>query len=138
MMRVMMKSKIHRATVTQADLDYVGSVAIDVDLMEAADLLEGEQVTIADITNGARLETYVIPAPRGSGIIGINGAAAHLVNAGDLVIIMNYGMFEDAEARSLKPRVVHVDDRNRIVSLGADAGEPVPGATDQKRAVEPV
>jgi aspartate 1-decarboxylase len=106
--------------------------------MEAADLLEGERVVIADITNGARLETYVIPAPRGSGIIGINGAAAHLVNAGDLVIIMNYGMFEDAEARSLKPRVVHVDDRNRIVSLGADAGEPVPGAVDQKRAVEPV
>jgi len=136
-MRIMLKSKIHRATVTQADLHYVGSIAIDTELMEAADLLEGERVVIADITNGARLETYVIPAPRGSGIIGINGAAAHLVNAGDLVIIMNYGMFEDAEARSLKPRVVHVDDRNRIVSLGADAGEPVPGATDQKRAVEP-
>ena len=138
MMRIMLKSKIHRATVTQADLHYVGSIAIDTELMQAADLLEGERVVIADITNGARLETYVIPAPRGSGIIGINGAAAHLVNAGDLVIIMNYGMFEDAEARSLKPRVVHVDDRNRIVSLGADAGEPVPGATDQKRAVEPV
>jgi len=136
-MRIMLKSKIHRATVTQADLHYVGSIAIDTELMQAADLLEGERVVIADITNGARLETYVIPAPRGSGIIGINGAAAHLVNAGDLVIIMNYGMFEDAEARSLKPRVVHVDDRNRIVSLGADAGEPVPGATDQKRAVEP-
>ena len=137
MMRIMLKSKIHRATVTQADLHYVGSIAIDTELMQAADLLEGERVVIADITNGARLETSVIPAPRGSGIIGINGAAAHLVNAGDLVIIMNYGMFEDAEARSLKPRVVHVDDRNRIVSLGADAGEPVPGATDQKRAVEP-
>jgi len=136
-MRIMLKSKIHRATVTQADLHYVGSIAIDTELMQAADLLEGERVVIADITNGARLETYVIPAPRGSGIIGINGAAAHLVNAGDLVIIMNYGMFEDAEARSLKPRVVHVDDRNRIVSLGADAGDPVPGATDQKRAVEP-
>jgi aspartate 1-decarboxylase len=80
-MRVMMKSKIHRATVTQADLDYVGSIGIDRDLMDAADLLEGEKVTIADITNGARLETYVIPAPRGSGIITINGAAAHLVNA---------------------------------------------------------
>jgi len=137
-MRIMLKSKIHRATVTQADLHYVGSIAIDTELMEAADLLEGERVVIADITNGARLETYVIPAPRGSGIIGINGAAAHLVNAGDLVIIMNYGMFEDAEARSLKPRVVHCDDRNRIVSLGADARDPVPGAVDQKRAVEPV
>ena len=134
-MRVMMKSKIHRATVTQADLDYVGSVAIDVDLLEAADLLEGEQVTIADITNGARLETYVIPAPRGSRTITINGAAAHLVHAGDLVIIMSYCMLEDAEARALKPRVVHVDEQNRVVSLGDDPSEPVPGAPGQKRAV---
>src|SRR5688500_7821867 len=132
-MRVMMKSKIHRATVTQADLDYVGSVAIDIDLMEAADLLEGEQVAIADITNGARLETYVIPAPRGSGMIGINGAAAHLVEAGDLVIIMSYAVLNDAEARALKPRVVHVDAANRIVALGGDAAEPVPGASDQRR-----
>src|SRR5215211_4208197 len=106
-MRVMMKSKIHRATVTQADLHYVGSVAIDTALMEAADLLEGEQVAIVDITNGARLETYVIPAPRGSGIITINGAAAHLVHKGDLVIIMSYCVLDDAEARKLKPRVVH-------------------------------
>jgi aspartate 1-decarboxylase len=132
-MRIMMKSKIHRAKVTQADLDYVGSIAIDVDLIEAADLLEGEQVVIADITNGARLETYVIPAPRGSGMIGINGAAAHLVREGDLVIIMSYAMIDDAEARALKPHVVHVDDENRIVSLGDDAAEPVPGASDQKR-----
>jgi aspartate 1-decarboxylase len=132
--RLMLKSKIHRATVTQADLHYVGSIAIDRDLMDAADLLEGEQVVIADITNGARLETYVIPAPTGSGTIGINGAAARLVNEGDLVIIMSYAMFEDAEARTLKPSVVHVDERNRIVSLGSDAGEPVPGAGDQKRA----
>jgi aspartate 1-decarboxylase len=134
-MRVMMKSKIHRATVTQADLDYVGSVAIDLDLLDAADLLVGEQVTIADITNGARLETYVIPAPRGSGIITINGAAAHLVHAGDLVIIMSYAILEDAEARALKPRVVHVDERNRVVSLGQDPSEPVPGAPNQMRAV---
>ena len=135
MMRVMMKSKIHRATVTQADLDYVGSVAIDMDLMDAADLLEGEQVTIADITNGARLETYVIPAPRGSGTITINGAAAHLVQAGDLIIIMNYAVYDDAEARALKPRVVHVDENNRVVKLGKDPAEPVPGAKDQKRVV---
>jgi len=135
-MRVMMKSKIHRATVTQADLDYVGSVAIDMDLLDAADLLVGEQVTIADITNGARLETYVIPAPRGSGIITINGAAAHLVHAGDLVIIMSYAILEDAEARSLEQRVVHVDENNRIVSLGHDASEPVPGAKNQKRVVD--
>ena len=135
MIRVMLKSKIHRATVTQADLHYVGSIAIDRALMDAADLLEGEQVVIADITNGARLETYVIPAPAGSGIVGINGAAAHLVGKGDLVIIRSYAMFEDAEARRLKPRVVHVDDNNRILAQGEDAGEPVPGAADQKRAV---
>jgi aspartate 1-decarboxylase len=128
MMRVMMKSKIHRATVTQADLDYVGSVAIDLDLMEAADLLEGEQVTIADITNGARLETYVIEGRRGSGVIGINGAAAHLVHPGDMVILISYAQVDDVEARELRPRVVHVDAGNRIVALGDDASEPVPGS----------
>jgi aspartate 1-decarboxylase len=127
-MRIMMKSKIHRATVTQADLDYVGSVTLDAALMEAADLLEGEQVAIVDVTNGARIETYVIPGPRGSGIIGINGAAAHLINPGDLVIIMSYAVLDDAEARALQPRVVHVDRQNRIVKLGNDAAEPVPGS----------
>ena len=132
MMRIMMKSKIHRATVTQADLDYVGSVTLDAALMEAADLLEGEQVAIVDITNGARIETYVIPGERGSGVIGINGAAAHLVHPGDLVIIMSYAVLDDAEARSLEPRVVHVDEKNRIVKLGNDPAEPVPGS-DQKR-----
>lgn len=134
-MRTMLKSKIHRASVTQADLDYVGSVAIDLALMEAADLLAGEQVMIADISNGARLETYVIPAPRGSGTIGINGAAAHLVHQGDLVIIMSYAMLGEEEARALRPRVVHVDSSNRIVTLGDDPAEPVPGSTDQKRAI---
>ena len=133
MMRIMMKSKIHRATVTQADLDYVGSVTLDAALMEAADLLEGEQVAIVDITNGARIETYVIPGPRGSGIIGINGAAAHLVHPGDLVIIMSYAVLDDAEARALKPLVVHVDERNRVVKLGNDPAEPVPGAAGQAR-----
>ena len=132
MMRIMMKSKIHRATVTQADLDYVGSVTLDAALMEAADLLEGEQVAIVDITNGARIETYVIPGERGSGVIGINGAAAHLVHPGDLVIIMSYAVLDDAEARALQPRVVHVDAHNRIVKLGNDPAEPVPGS-DQKR-----
>src|SRR3954464_6685591 len=126
-MRIMMKSKIHRATVTQADLHYVGSVTIDADLLDAADLLEGEQVAIVDITNGARIETYVIPAPRGTGLIGINGAAAHLVHPGDLVIIMSYALVDDAEARSLKPRVVHVDDHNRVVQIGHDTAQAVPG-----------
>ena len=132
MMRIMMKSKIHRATVTQADLDYVGSVTIDADLLDAAQLLEGEQVAIVDNTNGARIETYVIPGPRGSGVIGINGAAAHLVNPGDMVIIMSYALMDDAEARAMKPRVVHVDEQNRVVKIGNDPAEPVPG-TDQKR-----
>jgi aspartate 1-decarboxylase len=134
-MRVMLKSKIHRATVTQADLHYVGSIAIDRELMQAADLLENEQVVIADITNGARLETYVIPAPAGSGTIGINGAAAHLVSEGDLVIIMSYATVEDSEARAMKPTVVHVDENNRVLGTGQDSGEPVPGAIDQKRAI---
>jgi aspartate 1-decarboxylase len=133
MMRIMMKSKIHRATVTQADLHYVGSVTLDAALMEAADLLHGEQVAIVDITNGARIETYVIPGERGSGVIGINGAAAHLVHVGDLVIIMSYAMIDDAEARALEPRVVHVDGKNRVVKLGKDPAEPVPGASDQLR-----
>ena len=128
MMRTMMKSKIHRATVTQADLDYVGSVTLDAALMEAADLLEGEQVAIVDITNGARIETYVIPGPRRSGVIGINGAAAHLVHPNDLVIIMSYAILDDAEARTLKPLVVHVDEQNRVVKIGNDAAEPVPGS----------
>src|SRR5207253_2960835 len=126
-MRIMMKSKIHRARVTQADLHYVGSVTLDAALMEAADLLEGEQVAIVGITNGARIETYVIPGPRGSGVIGINGAAAHLVHPADLVIIMSYAVVSDAEARAMKPHVVHVDEHNRVGKRGNDPAEPVPG-----------
>ena len=133
MFRTMMKSKIHRAVLTQADLHYVGSVTVDQDLLDAADLLEGEQVDIVDITNGARLTTYVIPGERGSGVIGINGAAARLVQPGDLIILISYGVFEDAEARQLKPRIVHVDAANHIVALGSDPAEPVPGADDQIR-----
>ncbi|MEG8280277.1 aspartate 1-decarboxylase [Streptomyces sp. AHA2] len=132
MLRTMFKSKIHRATVTQADLHYVGSVTIDADLLDAADLLPGELVHIVDITNGARLETYVIEGERGSGVIGINGAAAHLVHPGDLVILISYAQVTDAEARALTPKVVHVDDRNRIVALGADPSAPVPDS-DQRR-----
>jgi aspartate 1-decarboxylase len=128
----MMKSKIHRATVTQADLNYVGSVTVDADLLDAADLLPGEQVAIVDITNGARLETYVIPGERGSGVIGINGAAAHLVHPGDLVILISYGLMDPAEARSHAPAVVHVDRRNRVITLGSDPAAPVPGS-DQLR-----
>ena len=111
MLRTMMKSKIHRATVTQADLHYVGSVTVDEDLLDAADLLPGELVHIVDVTNGARLETYTIAGERGSGVIGINGAAAHLVHPGDLVILIGYGQMETAEARSFEPHVVFVDAR---------------------------
>src|ERR1700709_1969366 len=118
MQRTMLKSKIHRATVTQADLNYVGSVTVDEDLMEAADLLPGEQVAIADVTNGARRKPYVITGPRGSGIIGINGAAARLVHPGDLVILSAYGQMDDAEAKSREPRVVFVDQDNRITATG--------------------
>ncbi|WP_431238557.1 aspartate 1-decarboxylase [Mycolicibacterium aichiense] len=120
MFRTMLKSKIHRATVTHADLHYVGSVTIDADLMDAADLLEGEQVTIVDIDNGARLETYAIAGRRGTGVIGINGAAAHLVHPGDLVILIAYGVMTDAEAREYRPRVVFVDADNRQIDLGDD------------------
>ncbi|MFI6348475.1 aspartate 1-decarboxylase [Streptomyces sp. NPDC050560] len=127
MLRTMFKSKIHRATVTQADLHYVGSVTIDAELLDAADLLPGELVHIVDIANGARLETYVIEGERGSGVIGINGAAAHLVHPGDLVIVISYAQVDDAEARRMVPRVVHVDADNRVAALGADPAEPAPG-----------
>jgi aspartate 1-decarboxylase len=126
MFRTMLKSKIHRATVTQADLHYVGSVTIDADLMDAADLLPGEQVAIVDINNGSRLETYVIAGPRGSGVIGINGAAARLVHEGDLVIIISYCTLTDAEAREMRPRVVFVDSHNRMVGTGSDPAEALP------------
>ncbi|MBT2398336.1 aspartate 1-decarboxylase [Streptomyces sp. ISL-100] len=132
MFRTIFKSKIHRATVTEADLHYVGSVTVDAALMEAADLLPGELVHIVDITNGARLETYVIEGERGSGVIGINGAAAHLIHPGDLVILISYAQVDDAEARALKPRIVHVDAGNRIAALGADPSEPVPGSDTRR------
>ena len=128
MLRTMMKSKIHRATVTQADLHYVGSVTVDEDLLDAADLLAGELVHIVDVTNGARLETYVIPGERGSGVIGINGAAAHLVHPQDLVILISYGLMDETEAKSSLPRIVHVDGANRVIELGADPAAVVPGS----------
>ena len=119
----MLKSKIHRATVTQADLHYVGSLTIDADLMERADLLPGEQVDVVDINNGNRLTTYVIPGPAGSGVIGINGAAARLISPGDLVIIISYAAVPDEQARDLAPRVVFVDHHNRILLEGCDPAE---------------
>ena len=128
MIRTMMTSKIHRATVTQADLHYVGSVTVDQDLLDAADLLPGELVHIVDIDNGARLVTYTIAGERGSGVIGINGAAARLVHPGDLVILIAYGQMEDAEARTFEPNVVFVDADNRIIGTGHDPAEVLPGS----------
>ena len=120
MNRTIFKSKIHRATVTHADLHYVGSVTVDLDLLEAADILPGELVSIVDVTNGARLETYTIAGERGAGVLGINGAAAHLVHPGDTVILIAYGQLDDAEARTHRPHVVFVDEHNRVVDRGDD------------------
>jgi aspartate 1-decarboxylase len=120
MLRTMLKSKIHRATVTQADLNHVGSVTVDPELMDAADLLAGERVSIVDVTNGARLETYVIAGERGSGVLGINGAAAHRVHPGDVVVLVAYGQLDSAEAAAFEPRVVFVDEHNRVVESGSD------------------
>lgn len=128
MLRNILGSKIHRATVTQADLHYVGSVTIDGNLVKAAGLLEGEKVQIVDVTNGARIETYVITGEEGTGNICINGAAAHLVNPGDIVIIMSYVQATAEEAAEWEPKVVHVDEDNNIISLGVDLAEPVPGS----------
>jgi aspartate 1-decarboxylase len=127
MLRTMMKSKIHRATVTQADLHYVGSVTVDADLLDAADLLPGELVHIVDVTNGARLETYTIAGERGSGVVGINGAAARLVHPGDVVILIAYGQMETAEAREFQPSVVFVDADNKIIGTASDPAEALPG-----------
>ena len=120
MLRHFLLGKVHRATVTRADLDYVGSITIDVDLIEAAGFLENEKIDIYDVTNGARLSTYVIPGRRGSGEVGINGAAAHLVKEGDLVILASYAWMTAAEAADHRPRVVHVDSKNRIVELARE------------------
>ncbi|XID94349.1 aspartate 1-decarboxylase [Paenibacillaceae bacterium WGS1546] len=120
MFRQMMKAKIHRATVTEANLNYVGSVTIDQDLMELVDILPDEKVQIVNNNNGARFETYAIPGPRGSGVICLNGAAARLVQPGDTVIIINYGLLSDEEARNHRPRVAIMDERNRVVKLLAE------------------
>lgn len=121
-MRMMLRGKIHRAKVTQADVDYIGSIAIDEALMDAAGIVEWEQVDVLDVTNGARLTTYALPAPAGSGMICPNGAAAHLVHPGDLVIIVSYEGIPEERLASHRPRIVHVDAENRMVDLaGSDA-----------------
>ena len=118
MQRVMLKSKIHRATVTDCDLHYVGSITIDPDLLEGADILEHEQVHVVDVDNGARFETYTIPGVRGSGEVKVNGAAARLVHRGDTIIVISYGQYDQVELERYEPRVVHVEaQRNRIVTI---------------------
>jgi len=118
--RTMLYAKLHRVTVSQADMNYVGSVTIDRNLLEAARLLPGERVDVVDVTNGARLTTYVIEGEAGSGQICINGAAAHLIQPGDIAIILAYAQMDDEEARAFVPRVVFVDHDNRIVEVGGD------------------
>lgn len=117
MNRIMFKGKIHRVTITQADLHYEGSLTVDADLLRAADILPYEKVAVVNITNGERLETYVIPGEPGSGVICLNGAAARKGCPGDLAIIISYAMVSDEEARNWKPSVVHVDKHNKIVEV---------------------
>jgi aspartate 1-decarboxylase len=117
MQRTMLKSKIHRATVTDCDLHYVGSITIDADLLEAADIREFEQVAVVDVDNGARFETYTIAGERGSGDMKVNGAAARLVHRGDTIIVISYGGYDPDDLEHYKPRVVHVDAHNEIIDV---------------------
>jgi aspartate 1-decarboxylase len=123
MQRTMLKSKIHRATVTECDLHYVGSITIDPDLLEAADVRDYEQVHVVDVDNGARFETYTIPGTRGSGEVVINGAAARLVHRGDTVIVISYASYDESELDGYEPRVVHVDRANRILDVDSEAAK---------------
>jgi aspartate 1-decarboxylase len=133
----MMKSKIHRATVTDADLHYVGSITVDRDLMDEADLMEFEQVAVVDVDNGARLETYVIEGVRGSGDICLNGAAARLVSPGDRVIVISYADYDDAELERYEPRIVHVDRSNHpIDTLAAELLATEQGGPNPQRYVD--
>lgn len=117
MRRTMLKSKIHRATITGSDLNYVGSITIDADLLDAADILEHEQVHIVDVNNGSRFETYTIAGERGSGVIQVNGAAARLVHAGDTIIVISYAEYDREDLEAYEPVVVHVDGRNDIMQV---------------------
>jgi aspartate 1-decarboxylase len=117
MMRTVLKSKIHRATITEAELHYTGSITLDPDLMEAADLLPFEKVLVVNFNNGSRFETYVIVGEKGSGIVGLNGPSVRLGMPGDVVTIMGFAVVDDAEVRQLKPKMVLVDERNRVTQV---------------------
>src|ERR1700758_424643 len=120
MHRTMLKSKIHRATVTDCDLHYVGSITVDPDLLEAADILEFEQVAVVDVNNGARFETYTIAGERGTGDMKVNGAAARLVHRGDTIIVISYGGYDPDDLEHYNPRVVHVGAQNEILTVDCD------------------
>jgi aspartate 1-decarboxylase len=120
MQRTMLKSKIHRATVTDCDLHYVGSITIDADLLDAADIREYEQVAVVDVDNGARFETYTIPGERGSGDMKVNGAAARLVHRGDTIIVISYGGYDPDDLEHYQPRVVHVNAHNEILQTDGE------------------
>src|SRR5438270_13899086 len=122
MQRTMLKSKIHRATVTDCDLHYVGSITVDPDLLDAADIMEFEQVAIVDVNNGARFETYTIAGERGSGEMKVNGAAARLVHRGDTIIVISYGSYDPDDLEHYHPRVVHVDAHNSIQAVDENVG----------------
>src|SRR5579859_1641376 len=126
MQRTMLKSKIHRASVTDCDLHYVGSITVDPDLLEAADIMEFEQVAIVDVNNGARFETYTIAGERGSGEMKVNGAAARLVHRGDTIIVISYGSYDPEDLEHYTPRVVHVDAENRIACVDDQVGTLMP------------
>ena len=123
MNRTMLKSKVHRATITDSDLNYVGSITMDPDLLEAADILEHELVHVLDVNNGARFETYTIAGRRGSGEVKVNGAAARLVHSGDIVIVVSYASYDETELQTYEPCVVHVDATNQIVDVNATVEE---------------
>lgn len=127
MLRELMKSKIHRAAITQADPAYVGSLTLDEDLMDAADLLKGEKVEVVVLENAARWTTYVMPGPRGTGVVGINGPTARMALPGDLVIIFTFGSYTQDEVKTHEPAVVFVDRENNIIQRGTDAAEAVSG-----------
>ncbi len=133
MQRTMLKSKIHRASVTDCDLHYVGSITIDPELLEAADMLEFEQVAVVDVDNGARFESYTIAGGRGSGEVKVNGAAARLVHRGDTIIVISYASYDPDELRNYNPRVVHVGARNEILQVDREVATLL-GAADDRLA----
>jgi aspartate 1-decarboxylase len=132
MQRQMLKSKVHRATVTDCDVDYVGSITLDPELMRQADMLVNEQVHVWDIDNASRFVTYAIEGEPGSGVVQVNGAAAHLVNPGDKVIVASFGAYDDADLEAYSPVVVHVDDDNRVVEVDSDPSVLLNGHPEQE------